>query len=213
MACVVHTHLGGTLAPANIVVMGNISHSNPCVNIITRVKGIDKHVGICAKRIVMAQGRLTGVLLLPIVEQAAAHTNLPITHPSAATIINSDDENVMQNMSIPRLGGAFSTKMYQRRLQRAKQQRQFAMTLPPNQGGPSRWNVLQIKQLIQPIQCVQAPVDQAQTWAPLSASVRTYVVSAVRIQQALRAFYSSGLFKVKAIHPKQAKTATLDKRH
>ncbi|KAF8939041.1 hypothetical protein BGZ58_010796, partial [Dissophora ornata] len=68
-----------------------------------------------------------------------------------------------------------------------------------------------IKQLIQPIQCVQAPAGQAQTWPPLSAPTRAHVVSVVRAQQALRAFYSSGLFKVKAMHNKQARTVTLDK--
>ncbi|KAI8595346.1 hypothetical protein EDD21DRAFT_391456 [Dissophora ornata] len=100
-----------------------------------------------------------------------------IRNTATATIISSDDENVMQNMSIPRSGDAFSTKVFQRGLQRAKQQRQFTVTLPPNQGGPSRMNVLQIEQLIQPIECDQAPAGQAQTWAPLSASVRTHVES------------------------------------
>ncbi|KAI8599160.1 hypothetical protein EDD21DRAFT_433747 [Dissophora ornata] len=80
--------------------------------------------------------------------------------------------------------------------------------MPPNQGGPSRLNVLQIEQ---PIECDQAPAGQAHTWAPLSASVRTHVVSVVRIQQSLDAFYSSGLFKAKVMHLKQARTATLDK--
>ncbi|KAF8937473.1 hypothetical protein BGZ58_002635 [Dissophora ornata] len=81
-----------------------------------------------------------------------------------ATVISSDDENVMQNMSIPRSGDAFSTKVY-----------------------------------------------QAQTWALLSASVGAHVVSVVWAQQALRAFYSSGLFNVKAMPLKQARTLTLDK--
>ncbi|KAI8605798.1 hypothetical protein EDD21DRAFT_362755 [Dissophora ornata] len=88
-----------------------------------------------------------------------------ICNTATATIISSDDENVMQNMSVPRSGDAFSMRLYRSVLQRAKQQRQFTVILPPNQGGPSRLN---------PIGCDQAPAGQAHTWSPLSTSVRTH---------------------------------------
>ncbi|KAI8599159.1 hypothetical protein EDD21DRAFT_417066 [Dissophora ornata] len=44
-----------------------------------------------------------------------------ICNAATATIINSNDEDVMQNMSISQSVDAFSTKVYHRGLQRVKQ--------------------------------------------------------------------------------------------
>ena len=50
VARVVHRHLSGTLAPANIAITKNISHMNPCINLLRYHHARQGYEQACRKR-------------------------------------------------------------------------------------------------------------------------------------------------------------------
>lgn len=126
-----------------------------------------------------------------------------IHNTATATIIDSQNTNSLRNISIPQSAHTFCTKVYMNGLNRAKRTKVFPI-------GGQNLNVTQIEQRITPIVC-QRMANQQLTWTTLAASIVGHVVSVLQVQTALREFYSSKIFKIKTMHRKQAKIATLDK--
>ncbi|KAG0324181.1 hypothetical protein BGZ99_002144, partial [Dissophora globulifera] len=137
-----------------------------------------------------------------------------IHNTATATIIKSENENIMDNLSIPRSADAFCIKAFQSGLSRIKGDWVAEVTLPPGHPegpGDEFLTVSEMEQAITPVVCTQAPTGRRQTWVNLSASIRAHVESVVSVQPGLRKFYSSRTFEMKRMHLKQARTATLDK--
>ena len=71
-------------------------------------------------------------------------------------------------------------------------------------------SVIQYEQQIADIACSWRGTFPG-TWVALSTSIDGHIASVLQVETVLRTFYTSKLFKIKTMHHKQAKAATLDK--
>jgi len=132
-----------------------------------------------------------------------------ICNTATATVIKSQTQHVMRNISIPGSASRHSIKVFNDGLERAKRHSKHTVTLPGQE--PRELNIQQIEQQIQPVVCAQAQGGQLAAWRAISSSIREHVLSVLIVQAPLRAFYTTTIFKIKSMHLKQAKTATLDR--
>ncbi|KAG0195956.1 hypothetical protein BGX28_000329 [Mortierella sp. GBA30] len=77
---------------------------------------------------------------------------------------------------------------------------------------PPAMSILELDQSISPIKC-SVPDGEAQdmSWRHLGESIVSQVVSMFQVQEPLRSFYTSSLFKIKSRLRKTARKATLNK--
>ena len=128
-----------------------------------------------------------------------------IHNTATATILASDTSHQSAiNLSISQGSQTYGTLQYQKELNNAKQKMSFAVEGQQN-------DINALEQSIRPIICQQVTDSQTVPWRALSASIIAHVMSVVSIQNHLREFYGSYIFKMKSRYLKQAKMAVLNK--
>lgn len=143
---------------------------------------------------------------LPNTDYIVAGIDPGIRSTATATILRSSTlESTAINMSISQGSQTFSSRQYLKELNKAKQKKTFARN-----GQQQNVNHLEISILA--VACRQAITNhQRSSWILLARSIKRHVISVARVQEDLRSFYGSFLFKMKTRHLKQAKQAVLNK--
>ncbi|KAG0196555.1 hypothetical protein BGX31_005291 [Mortierella sp. GBA43] len=119
--------------------------------------------------------------------------------------MTSSEPDTYWNMSITQGSQTVTTKRYLHALEGAKKK---TIVLPNGQQA----NVCELESRIQPVEVRQVnDTDPLPVWMPLRKSIEDHVTSTMRVDEPLREFYSSMLFKVKTWELQQAKTATSNK--
>ena len=131
----------------------------------------------------------------------------PGVHKTAtATMVTSAQPDTHWNLSISQGSQCVTTKRYLKGLEQAKKKSKH--TMPSGQ----EKNVCELESTIQPVEPQQANgSDLLPVWQSLRASIERHVISIMQVEEPLRKFYSSMMFKIKGHELKQAKTATSSK--
>ncbi|KAF9943979.1 hypothetical protein BGZ65_012886, partial [Modicella reniformis] len=119
-----------------------------------------------------------------------------IKSTSTGCILDSMEMSRPKNITVTQGSHAFPTKKYLKGLEYAKEKQ----------------GINKLENMIEPIMCPQAEADhQGDSWSQLRQSIESHVRSVLLVQEPLRQFYSSPMFKVKSFHLQQAKTAITNK--
>ncbi|KAF9349653.1 hypothetical protein BGX34_001675 [Mortierella sp. NVP85] len=121
---------------------------------------------------------------------------------ATATMITSAHPDTYWNLSISQSSQRVASKRYLHGLQRAKK-----TTYPMSSS--LEMNVCDLESTIQPVEPQQAKDSGLlPVWQSLRTSIEKHVISIMHVEEPLREFYSSMMFKIKGRELKQAKTAT-----
>ncbi|KAG0195585.1 hypothetical protein BGX31_006051, partial [Mortierella sp. GBA43] len=119
-----------------------------------------------------------------------------IKSTATCCILASNDMNHPKNVNISQGSHTFTTKKYLDGLGRAKK----------------KAGIVPLENAIKPVECPQIESGpQAPAWIKLQHSYQDHLTSVLQVQESLRLFYSSKMFKIKTFHPKQALRATEDR--
>jgi hypothetical protein len=124
---------------------------------------------------------------------------------ATATIMTSSQPDTYWNMSISQGSQTVTTKRYLHALEGAKKKTRVL-------SNGQQVNLCELESRIQPVEFRQVEdTDPLPVWMSLRKSIEDHVTSIMRVDEPLREFYSSMLFKVKTWELQQAKTATSNK--
>jgi 5'-3' exonuclease len=130
-----------------------------------------------------------------------------VRNTATATIMTSAEPDTYRNLTISQSSQCVTTKRYLHRLEQAKRK---TMHWIPSRGQEA--NICELENSIQPVEPRQVNDSELlPVWQSLRTSIERHVISVMQVEELLREFYSSMMFKIKTRELKQAKTATSNK--
>ncbi|KAG0195186.1 hypothetical protein BGX31_006627, partial [Mortierella sp. GBA43] len=104
--------------------------------------------------------------------------------------------NGPKNITITQGSHTFTTKQYLKGLEHAKK----------------KAGVHELEQKITPVECSEVEAgQQGSAWVQLGRSIEEHVGSVLQVQESLRQFYRTQMFKIKTFHRKQALGSVINK--
>ncbi|KAF9939674.1 hypothetical protein BGZ65_009814 [Modicella reniformis] len=119
-----------------------------------------------------------------------------IKSTATCCILDSDNMDRPKNITISQGSHAFSTRMYLQGLEHAKR----------------KAGIHQLENAITAVECPSAEVgQQGAAWRQLQLSIQGHIRSVLQVQDRLRRFYRTKIFKIKSYQRKQALSAVTNK--
>ena len=149
--------------------------------------------------------------LLPHPEYVIVGIDPGICNTATATVIDTRTPGELKNVSVSQGAQKHCTRTFMKGLHHAKQNTVFEMG--PLYGAEAKcWSVNDLESTITPISC-SVPTGDAlgPSWKLLGQSLLDHVHSLMLVQEQLRVFYTSSMFKIKSYHRKTALKATQNK--
>ncbi|KAI8354225.1 hypothetical protein B0O80DRAFT_507963 [Mortierella sp. GBAus27b] len=119
-----------------------------------------------------------------------------IKSTATCCVLSTDGMNGPKNITITQGSHTFTTKQYLKGLEHAKK----------------KAGVHELEQKITPVECSEVEAgQQGSAWVQLRHSIEEHVGSVLQVQESLRQFYRTQMFKIKTFHRKQALGSVINK--
>ncbi|KAF9563531.1 hypothetical protein EC968_004831, partial [Mortierella alpina] len=134
-----------------------------------------------------------------------------ICSTATATVIDTRTPAQFKNVTVSQGAQKHCTRTYMKGLNKAKRKTTNAVQLPGEEDPKAR-TIEELEGTITSVTCT-VPINEAQgpSWSLLSQSLLDHVQSLLLVQEYLRSFYTSPMYKIKNYHRKTAIKATLNK--